>query len=420
MEVASLSLLQEIFLTQELGSPALQAFSLPAELPGKPAQIPRSLQSRPRAMSGERDHPHAITPHEPAAQVLLRVHRWGGHLAVQTWGSALRAQGMEALAKEGEELPGQAQPQTAPREAPRHPGWRQRSCAHRWEEDPSCQRPLCRKLGAAAFPWTLLSRPHLLYLAARNQRQQSSLVSPTKPPDCLSAGLWYGVQGAHTPARARAQSRRWYACMWTRAVIGPLGPNQTVKRVKAAALPGSIPLVTREHVKGSGLWERTVSMPRGECQPRRWRSGPELVEKSGPGREVQGRGLCSPKPPPSFNSKIEGSCDSPGHSLQKWSLPRSNQSEGERQSEGGSFFPSCHPLLVNLAFGSEQQILQEGVKVWQVLPGSWDHTEQGRRTLSALRAESHRPEWTRHGEDREVAEKSEALLPQKTSVCLEP
>ena len=29
---------------------------------------------------------------------------------------------MEALGKEGEELRGQAQPQTAPREAPRHPG----------------------------------------------------------------------------------------------------------------------------------------------------------------------------------------------------------------------------------------------------------------------------------------------------------
>ena len=120
--VASLSLLQEIFLTQESGSPALQVDSLPAELPGKPPQIPRSLQLRPREMSGERDHSHTITPHEPAAQVFLHAHRWGGHLAVQTWGSALRAQGMEALAKEREELPGQTQPQTAPREAPRHPG----------------------------------------------------------------------------------------------------------------------------------------------------------------------------------------------------------------------------------------------------------------------------------------------------------
>ena len=26
------------------------------------------------------------------------------------------------------------------------------------------------------------------------------------------------------------------------------------------------------------------------------------------------------------------------------------------------FFPSCHPLLVDLVFGSEQQILQEGVE----------------------------------------------------------
>ena len=84
------------------------------------------------------------------------------------------------------------------------------------------------------------------------------------------------------------------------------------------------------------------------------------MEKAGPGCEVQGTGLCSSRPPPSFNSKIEGSCDSPGQCLQKWSLPRSNQSEGERQSEGGGFFPRCHPLLVNLVFGSEQQGLGAG------------------------------------------------------------
>ena len=55
-----------------------------------------------------------------------------------------------------------------------------------------------------------------------------------------------------------------------------------------------------------------------------------------------------------------------------------------------------------------------------MLPGSWDHREQGHLALSVLRAESHRPEWTHHGEDLEVAEKSEALSPQMTSVCLEP
>ncbi|CAI9173999.1 unnamed protein product [Rangifer tarandus platyrhynchus] len=43
--------------------------------------------------------------------------------------------------------------------------------------------------GPCAGSW-VLSRPHLPYLAAKNQRQQSSLVSPTEPPDCLSAGLW--------------------------------------------------------------------------------------------------------------------------------------------------------------------------------------------------------------------------------------
>ena len=73
-------------------------------------------------MSGETDHPHPVTPHEPVAQVLLHGQKWDGHLAVQTWVSALRARGMEALAKKEEDLPGQIQPQTPPREAPRHSG----------------------------------------------------------------------------------------------------------------------------------------------------------------------------------------------------------------------------------------------------------------------------------------------------------
>ena len=89
--VGSLSLLQEIFLTQELGFPALQVDSLPAELPGKPPLIPRPLQSRPREISGETENPHPIIPHEPVAQVLLHGQKWDGHLAVQTWVSALRA-----------------------------------------------------------------------------------------------------------------------------------------------------------------------------------------------------------------------------------------------------------------------------------------------------------------------------------------
>lgn len=53
--------------------------------------------------------------------------------------------------------------------------------------------------GPCAGSW-VLSRPHLPYLAAKNQRQQSSLVSPTEPPDCLSAGLWVvrSAGGSHT------------------------------------------------------------------------------------------------------------------------------------------------------------------------------------------------------------------------------